>query len=62
MTHTAICQLTSLGRDTAKWNDLMWRIGKVQALYAAETDQTKRTDLKALGRKLVAERDEMRRG
>lgn len=62
MTHLQTLQLTADGRDTAKLNDLVWRIGKLSAAYVAETDPAKRSKIRALGARLIAQRDELRRG
>lgn len=59
MTHTTIVQLTAPGRDAAKWNDLIWRLGRVKAAFDAATGE-ERKRLGELGRKLCAERDAMR--
>jgi hypothetical protein len=58
MTYLQALQLTSL--ETAKLNDLNWRIRRLSDQYAAETDPATRKALKALGARLIAERDEIR--
>lgn len=59
--HTTLTQ-TMAGRSTARLNDLNWRIRRLANQYAAETDPATRKALKAIGARLVKERDEIRGG
>ena len=56
MTHTAICQLTAGGRDTARANDLRFRIRKLsEQAHAAPAGSLERARLRAIGVRLIAE-------
>lgn len=63
MTYLQTMQLTADGRRTAKINDLNYRILKLsEQAHAAQPGSEERKTLRALGAKLIAERNELRRG